>query len=312
MTARRGHLRNRHGKLLTLGFDGVLPVVQWLVLVRLEQIEEVALGVLKSGEGAPGMEEAMEAILWIFQGRAREAENKTVNDHMRAVAMEWWQEFPERWLLTDLYRRAALRKTGCRSDNSPSPSHSQGLRVARPMLADIPDTSQLDAEWESGAVSKVLAALLLPPIGTPSPQTVQQYYELSKTSKVYSDALKFMEKELKKRAEAAPPLFMLQNRAVDRRRRRIAWKPRPRAAHRPVNPATLLRDIQIQIIIELLQRIGIRPRGIYVSGCRIAAEASGLAEETVKDIWEMRFTPAMKKHSRAIAERTGPFHTTAS
>ena len=173
----------------------------------------------------------------------------------------------------------------------------------------ISQTRALDSEWESGGVSKVLAALLLPPIRSPSPETLQPYFELSETSKVYSDAIDLIGKKLNKQGEAMPPLFMLQQGSVDGQRRRPALKPRPKADHRPVNPATLLRDIQIQIVIELLRRVGIKPRGTYVSGCCIAAEASGLSEQTTKDIWEMPFIPAMEKHGKAIAERTGPFHT---
>ena len=309
MTGRKVLRRKQRVKLLTLGFDGVLRIVQWLVLVRLEQIEEVALGSLEPVTETLSMEEATEAVIRIMGGSAGKTERKTIENYLRVQVMEWWRDYPERELLTRLFEQAARRKAGVGSpDSRRRPRHSDGLRVAKPMLVDIPDTGRLDAEWESGAVSKVLAALLLPPIGTTSPETVQRYFELSETSKIYSDALEFIEKELDRRSEAMPPLFMLQNRAVDRRR--LAWQPKPKAAHRPVNPATLLRDIQIQIVIEFLRRVGIKPRGTYVSGCRIAAEASGLAEETVKDIWEMKFTPAMEKHSRVIAKRTGPFHTT--
>ena len=297
------------------GFADLLPMVHWLVDVRLEQIEAVALGSLESVTETLGMEDATECILRIWQGISGEAEKKTIEEYMRAQAMEWWWDYPERELLTNLYRRAARRKVGSGSrDSRRRPSHEEGLRIARPLVTDIPDTSRLDAEWESGAVSKVLAALLLPPIGTPSPETLQRYFELSETSKVYSDALDLIEKKLGKPREAMPPQFMLRNRVGDRRRRRPAWKPRPKAANRPVNPATLQRDIQIQIVIGLLQRVGIKPRGTYVSGCRIVAKALNpeLGEDTVKDIWEMKFTYAMRKHSKAIAERTGPFHTTAS
>ena len=47
------------------------------------------------------------------------------------------------------------------------PDHQEGLRVATPLLADVPDTGRFDSEWESAAVSEVLATLLLPPIGVP-------------------------------------------------------------------------------------------------------------------------------------------------
>ena len=76
MNVSRGQRKKQQVKSLTMGFDGLLPVVQWLVIVRLNQIEEVALGSLESGKDAPGMEEAMEAILRIFEGRPEEAEER--------------------------------------------------------------------------------------------------------------------------------------------------------------------------------------------------------------------------------------------
>ena len=291
MTRRKVMRKKQRVKLLTLGFNGILRITQWLVQVCLKQIEEVALGSLASGNCANSMEEATEAITWIMGGSVGETERKTIEDYLRAQTLEWWPTYPERQLLTELYQRKDRREKECGSpDSGRRPSHEEGLRIARPLLADIPDTSRLDSEWESGVVSKVLAALLLPPIRSPSPETLQPSFELSETSKVYSDAIDL----------------------IDGQRRRPALKPRPKADHRPVNPATLLRDIQIQIVIELLRRVGIRPRGTYVSGCCIAAEASGLSEQTTKDIWEMPSIPAMEKHGKAIAERTGPFHTAAT
>ena len=140
MTGKRGQRRKQRVKLLPVGLARLLVIVRWLASVRLKQIEEVALGSLESGAGAPDMEEAIEAILRIMEGKGGEAERKTVEDHMRAQAMEWWQDFPEPQLLTDLYRRDARRraKFGSR-DSSRSPSHPEGLRIVSPLLADIPD-----------------------------------------------------------------------------------------------------------------------------------------------------------------------------
>ena len=305
-------------RLLALGFDGLLPVVQWLVLVRLEQIEAVALGSLETCTETPGMDEVIEAILRRFEGKAGEADKKTIKDYMGAVAMQWWREFPERWLLTDLYGRTERRKAGCGSrDSRRRPVHSEGLRIARPLLAYIPDTSRLDSEWESEAVSKVLAALVLPPVGAPSPEMVQRYIELSRSSRVHYDALKLIEKEIDNLGESMTrQLSRWRQGSTGIHLQRPAGRNLP--AERPANPSTLLRDIQIQVTIGLLQRVGIKPRGKEVAGCRIvseallelaerglAPEASALSEDTVKRIWGQHFTPEMRKYSEAIAERIG-------
>ena len=80
----------------------------------------------------------------------------------------------------------------------------------------------------------------------------------------------------------------------------------------PVKPALLLRNFQIQFVIGLLDRVGVPPRGTDVSGCRIVAKVKvlGLSEAAVKAIWEMRFTVAMRKHSKAVAERAGLLDST--
>ena len=307
MNVSRAQRRKQQVKSLTMGFDGLLPVVQWLVIVRLEQIESVVLGSLESENNAPGMEEAIVSILRIFEGRPGEAERKTIEEYMRAVAMEWWQEFPERRLLTNLYERAKRRKMGCGPrDSRRRPSHLEGLPIARLVLADIADTSRLDSEWESEAVSKVLAALVLPPVGAASPEQVQRYTDLSRSSRVHYDAIKLIEKEIDNLSEAmSRQLSRWRQRAADRHLQRPAGRNLP--SERPTNPALLLRDIQIQVTIGLLQRVGIKPRGNEVSGCHIVAVAlePELSEETVKSIWGKHFTPEMRKYSKAIAERTG-------
>ena len=68
-----------------------------------------------------------------------------------------------------------------------------------------------------------------------------------------------------------------------------------------------MRNVQIEVTIGLLERVGIRPYGSYVSGCRIVAEAleQELSEEHVKRIWEKAFTAAVRKYSEAISKRTG-------
>ena len=71
-----------------------------------------------------------------------------------------------------------------------------------------------------------------------------------------------------------------------------------------------MRDLQINFVIGLLERVEVKPRGKYVSGCRIVAEVVGLSEYRVKSIWEMRFTVSMAKHSEAVAEHTGLLDTT--
>ena len=297
-------------KLLPGGFDQLLLIVQWVVAVHLEHIEEAALGTPASGTGGPSEEVAFERLLRIFEGRHEEADKETIEACMRARTWEWWQDFPECRLLTDMFGRADRRKKGIGSaDSRRGPSHGEGLRIARPMLAGIPDKISLDSEGEYEAVSKLLAALLSPPMGEPSPERLQRYTELSESSPVYRDALRRHCEELDNPAKTIfRPALKWQRRAAGSTRLRQETIKAP--AHRPVIPALLVRNLHIQFVIGLLERVEVKPRGTYASGCRIVAEVLGLSEYRVKSIWEMHFTVAMRKNSKAMAERTGLVDTT--
>ena len=290
--------------------DELDPNIRWGVEMRLRLIEEVVTGHHVSWFGAPGKDEAMKRIMQALARGDRKAEEEAAEDYMRAELMEWWRIFPEQQLLKDLYGRAARRseRRGSR-DSRRRPDHKEGLRVAKAMLADIPDVGGLDREWESAAVSAVLAAP--PPSGVFSPGMLPEYIKRSEESRVYFDAVERIEEEAKSRHEDIPRPHWPQD--VRRRRKRPARK-RLRRGRQP-NPAKLRRDIQIQFTIEVLKRVGIRPQSTYVSGCRIVSEALGMRVDTVERIWNERpwnrsFVPEMQKQSKAIAERTGPFHTT--
>ncbi len=116
---------------------------------------------------------------------------------------------------------------------------------------------------------------------------------------------------------------MAQQAAAQARRRSPDRKPIP--PHRPVTPARLVRDVDIQLTIAVLDRVGIKPRGTP-SGCNIVAEVIGQiaeasgnkkiphSEGTIRRIWDERagkepFKPQLLEQMKAIAERNGPFHS---
>ena len=313
MTGRKG----RRVKSLPGVVADVDPVIRSHMEMRLRYIEEVACGSQVSGTGAPGQEEATKGILRSLGGDW-EADAEAIVECHRAEVMEWWQDFPERQLLIDLYRRASRRRAGCGSrDSRRRPSHEEGLPVARALLADIADAGRLDSEWEFAAVSKMMAALLLPPLGVCSRSGLRQYIKRSRSSRIHFDALGLIWEVQDSRGEGiSRPLLRWRQEVVGGCRRRPAKKPVP--SHRPVNPAKLLHDVQIQFTIEVLRRVGIPPRG-SVSGCLIASEALGCrgpSEETVKRIWREykgSFALVMRKYWKATAKRAGlsQYQTTA-
>ena len=286
--------------------------IRWGVAVRLQLFEEIVCGPQDFGAGAPGMEEAMERIRRAVVRRDTKAEDAAVVDRMRAELLDLWRGYPERRLLTELYRRAARRQEGSGSpDSRRLPSCQEGLRVARGLLADIPDTGPLDAEGESADVSKVLADQLLPPIGVPSRPALRKYIKCSQSSRAYFDALGHIEEKLHDRGEPIPgPLARWREEVAGGRLQRPARKPVP--SHRPANPDQLKRNMQIQFTIEVLHRVGIKPNGSDVSGCHIVSKALGIPEDTVTRtwkacIWRRSFVPVMRKYSKGITDRNGPF-----
>ena len=84
-------------------------------------------------------------------------------------------------------------------------------------------SSTLDAEGEFEAVSKLLAALLKPPMGEDSPERLQRYIEFSESSRVYRDALRRYNQEFNSPDKTIyRPDFSWQRRAAGRSRLRRA------------------------------------------------------------------------------------------
>ena len=301
--------------LLPGGFLQLLPILQRVASMHLGHIQEVARGTLASGTGAPSEQEAKACLLRIFAGRHDEADWKVVENFMRAQVTEWFPGFSERLLLVDLVMRADRRKKGIGpEDNRRPPTHGEGRQLAEPLLASVPGKGKisLDAEGEQEAVAQVLAAILSPPMGEPSPERLQEYHHRARFNRVYYDALDRYYDKLYNPVEDIPSLPLRWQSSIYGRR---LWRRYPKtkvSPHSPLKPAILLRNLQIQFVIGFLDRVGIRPLGKHVSGCRIVGEVLGLSEYSVKRIWEKRFTVEMRKHSKAIAERTVLLDTTAA
>ena len=296
-------------KLLPGGFGQLFPIVEVIISLHVEYIEKAARGTLASGSDAPSEEQALESVLRMFEDRHLEADKRALEEYMRARTWEWWEGYPERRLFSALLVRADLRKRRAGSvDERRRPTRPEGLRIARPLLSGIPDEITLDAEGEYESVARLLAALLSPPMGEPSPEELQRYVQLAKDSPVFGDAVGHYYEGLDNPDKSIfRPGIRWQGRAARRsllRRTKIKVAP-----GNPVKPAILIRNLHIQFVVGLMARVSIRPQGAEVSGCEIVGHVLGLSEDSVKGILAMRFTKAMKKHSEAIAKRTGLLDT---
>ena len=169
--ARKVRGMNLGSNLLPGRFVQHLRILRWVVVVHVVQIEEAARGNLAPGKDAPSEEEALECLIRIFEGSHAETDRRLIEEYMAARTWEWWQGYPERRLFSDLAERADHRKrwTGTRDSRRP-PSREEGLRVARPLLAGIPDEITLDAMGEYESAARLLGSILLPPYGRAVPR----------------------------------------------------------------------------------------------------------------------------------------------
>ena len=299
-------------RLLPEGIAELDPNIRWDIATRLQLIEDVVLGPQDSGIGTPTKEEAKDRMRRAVEARDKKAEDEAIMDYMRAEVMAWLQDFPERQLLTDLYQRAARWRAATGSlDSRRRPSYEEGLRVAKGLLVDLPDTGPLDAEGEAETIARVLAGEGLVSNVVPSRREWRKFMNGSRSIRVHFNALILICEEMDKQGETIPrPLARWRQEVADGRRKPPAMKPIP--AHRPPNQAQFARDMHIQFAIAVLEGVGVRPQGSLVSGCGIVAEASGLSEGTVERIWKectwrTSFLPEMRKQAKDIAIRHGPF-----
>ena len=158
-------------KLLPGGFNQLLPIVQRFVELQYEHIEEAALGTLAPETDAPSEEEALECLLRIFEERQEESDRETLEAYMGARAGEWWTDYPECQLLTTLVQRADRRKKWLGTkDDKRRPWHAEGLRIARPLLAGIPDKINLDPEGSTRPWRRFSQPSCRPPWANPPPK----------------------------------------------------------------------------------------------------------------------------------------------
>ena len=266
------------------------------------------------------MEEAGQRIRSAVERKDRPAEDGGIEDYQTAEIGALWQDFPERQFLADLYERDALRRAKSGPpDKRRRPTHSEGVRIAKALLADFPKKDKFDGEGEAetrcesaggpGPFSNIL----------PSRLVWRKYIKGCRSIRVFFDALNYIYEELRKRGRAIPSLLARWRQDVaEERLKRPAMKRIPN--HPPANWALLARYIHIQFTIEVLKRVGVPFRGRDLSGCRIVAaalKASGekkVSESHVERIWKActwrtSFLPMMQKYPPAIAKRHGLYKT---
>ena len=295
--------------------------VRWVIDSYLKTIEEFASNPGAFGTGGPGIDEVTERI-WLAAERGdNEAEEGAILYGMRVQTRELWGSFPELRLLGDHFRRASLRNAGRGSPgNTDPPSKEDGLRLARAvlallpgrsLLAQIPDADWLNPEGESEFISVYMAYKWVRDHPRPS---LRDYIKRSQT-RVYFDALRLIWEELKRRGEDIPrPLRAWYKSTNGGRLRRPPMGPLPK--HRPVTMSKFLSDVNIQLTIEILSRIGIRTVGEDFSGIVLVEMAladsedktlrltyEGLRRVWQERLWGNRSRSQAEKYSSAISKR---------
>ena len=303
-------------KLLPKVLADVVPIIRWTIEVRLQLIAEVACGLQASGTIAPGKEQAMKRILWSL-GTDWKAEEAAIVNYLRAEVREWWQDFPERQLLTGLYRRAALRWAGCGSPYNRRRPDSSGRPPGLPRHCW--PTSRTPAGLTPSGSPQPFRKFWQPSCCPQSAYAPQARCESTSSAPKPAGPTSALSSAWRRSWTAGARSSPARSTCGGRRLPEGSGGVPPGRSgppQRPVNPAHLLRYVQIQFTIAVLQRVGVKPTG-NVSGCRIVSEALelsegnvSLSEDSVRRIWDRPFVPEFQKYSKAIATRNGPFHTT--
>ena len=298
------------------------PNLRGTVKTRLQIFDDVFGGSHPqvSGTGATSMEEAGQRIRSAVERKDGKAEDGAIEDYQTAELGALWQDFPERKFLAKLYERDALwrAKSGTLEEKR-RPTHNEGVRIAKALLADFPKKDNFDAAGEAETVAKVLAGQGPFSNILPSRRVWRKYIKGARSIRVFFDALNYIYEEMRNRGRAIPSLLARWRQDVaEERLKRPAMKRIPK--HPPANWALLARYIHIQFTIEVLKRVGVPFKGRDLSGCRIVAEAlkaSGekkVSESHVERIWKectwrTSFLPMMQKYPPAIAKRHGLYRT---
>ncbi len=300
-------------RLLPTHRTQINPNLRWLLPTHLDILEEVAREPRGAGTGDPSPQEAKRRIGVALVRQDWEAEEAAINDFLRGHFREWLQDFPEEPLLINLLERAARwrSRSGTR-DSSRRPTHTEGLRIARSLLEGVRPPDPFDTEREAAVVAAMLAGYEGFTYAFPPRARWREYVRLSRTSRVHFDALGDLIAEWERQGRPIPrQLARWRQKVAEGRRRRPDLPPIPR--HRPANPAQVAYEMEVQGTIEILHRLRVPPRGTFLSGCRMVAEALDIPEDTVVRIWKKcpwrtSFLPTMRKHARAIAIRHGLYH----
>ena len=304
--------------------------VRWVFHHYMELIEEIVCDPSAFGTGGPEVEEVVERVQRAVELGDGEAEDKAILEGMKVQTRELWGDFPERELLGEHFRRAALRRAGLgASDTTGPPSDEDAERLAGAMLAHLPGRSLgsqvpgadwMNPEWESNTIARLLADQYL---REPSRELMRAYIKRSR-NKVYFEALVLIRGELKRQDKDVPGSLEKWHQATQNGGRGRPRK-RPIPNERPVALPKLLSDFNIQLSLEILSRIGIEPVGGRISGCEVVERALEVSEyrelklkwDTLKRIWQerpwgKRFRPVVIKYTKSATKRHGPFHTSGS
>ncbi len=291
--------------------------VRFIVDAELYAIQEFALGTDPEGTFRSTLDEEWERIFEELDDGDVRDECDAILERARARTSEWWQDFPERSLLSELYRRAARRRLKGRkpkvgsSDSWRKPTHPEGLQVAGAMLARLPRTVLLDRDQERRFVTELIGLQLLEQSRELSRPDWLSIIRDSETRPAYFDALWRTCVTLSDPRQGFPVTLRpwLEEVVFGVRQRPPEL---PVAPHRPVTLGRVFRDFRAQSVIEVLRRVGVPAQGgpRSVSGCRIVGEALEIPEETVIRIWKNRpwqasFEKTLRSALDDLSEREG-------
>ena len=273
--------RGRRVKLLPKVLADVVPIIRWTIEVRLQLIAEVACGLQASGTIAPGKEQAMKRILQSL-GTDWKADQEAIVDYLRAEVWEWWQDFPERQLLTESISAGRPTAGRVRLSRQQAPPGSSGrpkdchatagrhLGHRDPVRLRVRSPQPFRKFWQSSCC---------PPSAYAPPARCESTSSAPKPAGPTSALSSAWRRSWTAGARSSPA----RSTCGGRRLPAGSGGGPPGGLPRPIAPSiqpTSCVTSRFSSPSRLLQRVGVKPNG-NVSGCRIVSEALKLSEGNV-------------------------------
>ena len=174
-----------------------------------------------------------------------------------AETRDCWQAFRAAASPWSLPAGHAAERGPVLSTTEQRPSCEEGLRVARALPVDLSENGPLDPEWKYAALSKTVAAPLLPPGARPFRSALRYHILRCSISRVHFDVLSLIYRDLDSQGrKTRGGLYRWRQDVTDGRLQRPLW-----SASWPI-PDQVKRDVYFSSSLRFWTELAFLLRGV--------------------------------------------------